>query len=594
MATKVTPELEEMLNLEIAMERSHHEFNESETGSSVSTKSSYSSVPDSAVLSSRAKAEWEKQFDKDFLEIEDRISRSTVELEEAYNSLKSRKKKKLEKDKLSEKNSVSKGNVDSTVELKESILGRMTEEGEDFEDTEFKERIPIKKYNLKNETSVSDGSEDKTTNKHIAEIEELEDKSLDETVGQELRNKTASQAFYASQERILRKIQKLEGQRKSSGSLKSDDQRNAAIAQNVDAVTNKQIEAKKNVYVLPENKIINKHKEEQDIIKRKDKISRALDTKVNVDATQKSNVSDSTKRTQIPKSRTGAVDDRQEVKDILEKQDTILRKALKCEEELEERQKSKSTKLMEPISSCRIDTVDDRQAETCIPLMDEETVSIDLNEERETSSVEVSQKNANGKTKWKYFRSLSGAKKSSVDWSDMRQRMRDRRNAASKACTCCTVFANAASKACTCCTVFASSVFLCFFYVAVIYGVSIAMVVIGSLYLDECPVQPYIPIYLVVGGSFGIFYNFISSCCQSDKRSCFDDIMSLFLFVWFILGCVWVYSVKHVEFYVTTDPDYCHKTCYNFAFWLLNVTFILLGALLGLACCAGCCVCLSG
>ncbi|KAG8172210.1 hypothetical protein JTE90_023645, partial [Oedothorax gibbosus] len=69
-------------------------------------------------------------------------------------------------------------------------------------------------------------------------------------------------------------------------------------------------------------------------------------------------------------------------------------------------------------------------------------------------------------------------KKSSVDWSDMRQRMRDRRNAASKACTCCTVFANAASKACTCCTFFASSVFLCFFYVAVIYGVSIAMVVI--------------------------------------------------------------------------------------------------------------------
>ena len=34
-------------------------------------------------------------------------------------------------------------------------------------------------------------------------------------------------------------------------------------------------------------------------------------------------------------------------------------------------------------------------------------------------------------------------------------------------------------------------------------ALSIAMIVIGSLYMDSCPVQKNIPVWLVVAGSFG-------------------------------------------------------------------------------------------
>ena len=31
------------------------------------------------------------------------------------------------------------------------------------------------------------------------------------------------------------------------------------------------------------------------------------------------------------------------------------------------------------------------------------------------------------------------------------------------------------------------------------------MIVIGSVYFHDCPAEPYIPIFLIVGGSFSVF-----------------------------------------------------------------------------------------
>jgi len=77
----------------------------------------------------------------------------------------------------------------------------------------------------------------------------------------------------------------------------------------------------------------------------------------------------------------------------------------------------------------------------------------------------------------------------------------------------------------------------------------------GAMYLDHCPVQKYIPIYLVVGGTVSLFVNLaglVESICQHKdpdrERSTLSKIwntcegfIGCFMLAWFIAGeCVCV------------------------------------------------------
>jgi len=73
---------------------------------------------------------------------------------------------------------------------------------------------------------------------------------------------------------------------------------------------------------------------------------------------------------------------------------------------------------------------------------------------------------------------------------------------------------------------------------------------VGALYLEDCPVQRFIPIYLVVGGSVAVFMNLcgiIQSICQlrdpERERSVADVVWQVaegfigcFMIAWFIAG----------------------------------------------------------
>ena len=71
----------------------------------------------------------------------------------------------------------------------------------------------------------------------------------------------------------------------------------------------------------------------------------------------------------------------------------------------------------------------------------------------------------------------------------------------------------------------------------------------GSVFLHDCPYERYIPIYLIVGGVFGIIKN-LSNIMQrvNNKRenredenartNPFDGTLNCFLFAWFIAGLV--------------------------------------------------------
>ncbi|XP_043539417.1 transmembrane protein 272-like [Chiloscyllium plagiosum] len=134
---------------------------------------------------------------------------------------------------------------------------------------------------------------------------------------------------------------------------------------------------------------------------------------------------------------------------------------------------------------------------------------------------------------------------------------------------------------------------------------AVASITIGTVYLDSCPKQYLIPIYLIVSGSFTLFFVMISlvSCAPNDESNMlafhrigrvWKSLISLFSFIWFITGNVWIYSIYEPEYIDKTSPNYCDKTLYFFAFWATTITYILLGIALFLGFCGLLCACALG
>lgn len=132
-------------------------------------------------------------------------------------------------------------------------------------------------------------------------------------------------------------------------------------------------------------------------------------------------------------------------------------------------------------------------------------------------------------------------------------------------------------------------------------------IVIGAVYLNDCPLEPYIPIYLVVMGVFGLMLDILAClpCTQPKEgstnvlhRLCttWNSLVSFFVFCWFIAGNVWVYRIYEPVYVqnATSGEPYCNKTVYLFAFWTITLIYILLLAFLVGGCCVLFCFFLCG
>ncbi|KAK7909797.1 hypothetical protein WMY93_014481 [Mugilogobius chulae] len=139
----------------------------------------------------------------------------------------------------------------------------------------------------------------------------------------------------------------------------------------------------------------------------------------------------------------------------------------------------------------------------------------------------------------------------------------------------------------------------------------VAQIAIGAKYLDECPKQHYIPIYLVVMGVFSMTLTILSCLpCSKDpedgttnplSRLCttWNSLVSVFMFAWFIAGNVWIYGIYQPNYdktnaTIVAHESYCDKTLYLFAFWTTTLVYILLLAFLFGGCCVLVCFCLCG
>lgn len=116
--------------------------------------------------------------------------------------------------------------------------------------------------------------------------------------------------------------------------------------------------------------------------------------------------------------------------------------------------------------------------------------------------------------------------------------------------------------------------------------IPVCMVVFGFLYLNECPQNDYIPVYLLIGGLFGIIKQLLhlSTHVRSPeeqeaerlRQSPTQTLINCFMLGWFIIGSYWIYK----EYEPNYDPMkgiYCNKSLYLFAFWLITSVYVFLG-----------------
>jgi hypothetical protein len=122
------------------------------------------------------------------------------------------------------------------------------------------------------------------------------------------------------------------------------------------------------------------------------------------------------------------------------------------------------------------------------------------------------------------------------------------------------------------------------------FSVAILSLIFGIPHLQNCPIQPRIPVFLVVQGAIGLLIivihivTIVYIMCITKFKYLFICIifaliifLFLFLFAWFIAGNVWVFSVtKRVQFSDRTNTNsYCNGTLYQAAFWLLIAQYIM-------------------
>lgn len=120
----------------------------------------------------------------------------------------------------------------------------------------------------------------------------------------------------------------------------------------------------------------------------------------------------------------------------------------------------------------------------------------------------------------------------------------------------------------------------------------------GVQFLRDCPREPYIPVYMIVGGTLGCVEMAWLLWNQLYTRSLEMDTMNAssiaskvatvaltaFLIVWFGMGNYWILRIKWPEYAPTLfEPNrWCHRTLYVFALVHLFIVYSTFAAIIAL------------
>ncbi|CAH1636301.1 unnamed protein product [Spodoptera littoralis] len=120
----------------------------------------------------------------------------------------------------------------------------------------------------------------------------------------------------------------------------------------------------------------------------------------------------------------------------------------------------------------------------------------------------------------------------------------------------------------------------------------VLMVIMGVHYIRDCPAQPRIPVYMIVGGIMGgagicwlLFAQLVnrnSNTSASVVEKILASLLSIFLLVWFAFGNYWTLQIMWPDYAPTLfEPNqWCHKTLYVFSLTQLGVVWGLMALVL--------------
>jgi len=117
---------------------------------------------------------------------------------------------------------------------------------------------------------------------------------------------------------------------------------------------------------------------------------------------------------------------------------------------------------------------------------------------------------------------------------------------------------------------------------------AIVQIGVGAYFIDACPLEKMIPMYLIVSGAAFVLIILMRCCIKKmdDAPQClqiFSCILILFCVAWFIAGNVWVFK----NWDAAEDEDECNSIVYGTALWFIIFKYISIGISL-LAVCCGC------
>ncbi|KAF7279975.1 hypothetical protein GWI33_006539 [Rhynchophorus ferrugineus] len=122
------------------------------------------------------------------------------------------------------------------------------------------------------------------------------------------------------------------------------------------------------------------------------------------------------------------------------------------------------------------------------------------------------------------------------------------------------------------------------------------MLIMGIQFLRDCPREPNIPIYMVVGGSLGCVKMGLTLWNQLHSRHLDSSsvnatsigskvasvALTVFLIIWFGLGNYWILRIKWPDYAPTLfEPNkWCHRTLYVFSLVHLCIVYSLIGVVI--------------
>ncbi|XP_037069928.1 uncharacterized protein LOC119091320 isoform X2 [Pollicipes pollicipes] len=110
--------------------------------------------------------------------------------------------------------------------------------------------------------------------------------------------------------------------------------------------------------------------------------------------------------------------------------------------------------------------------------------------------------------------------------------------------------------------------------VGVVFGMPVTLLAVGSYYMDDCPLEPGIPVWMVVGGALMLLH-ILSS--QRKDTTCVDVMAVVAYLIWFIAGATLVYRNAWPNYSRANSYDmlYCGYTVYMTAFVSVSIISVL-------------------